>query len=277
MLSQNLNEFVLSRMVCPISKKPLRQEGDDFIAPCGFRYEQGDFRVGLGFQDIWSEGQKHYEEVASKDAASPQGDFELADREVVEVYDRIEIGGDVLDVGGWWGILPKQTSLDITRYAVIDPMVCAWDELPADSKFARHYSMVQSVPRVLGNAEFLPFGDATFDLVHMRSCLDHFANPALALQEAYRVLRPGGRIVIMLALEGTYKKTNPTAKQRLKNVLVSLPGGWALFEWLVHDHHIFHPTYDGLQKLMRDAKFTQLQEVWPSAWHNLIYVEARRD
>lgn len=279
LLSDNLNDFVLSRLVCPISKRPLVREGEDFVAPCGFTYKSADFRVGLEFQETWHKGQVHCEQVALTEINNPSGtvsNWKLNDEEVQEVYAKIQMFGDILDVGGWWGILPRQTDLDISRYAVIDPMECLWSQINKSGEFAQHYGMIAQVPRILGNAEFLPFADSTFDMIHMRSCLDHFANPALALQEAFRVLRPGGRLVVMLALEGTYKKSQPTVRQRMKNALISLPGGWTLFEMLVQDHHIFHPTYDGLMKLLKDANFAPLQEVWPAAWHNLIYIEARR-
>ncbi len=48
-----------------------------------------------------------------------------------------------------------------------------------------------------GNAEDLPFGDAQFDGVVTRLAVHHFANPQRALNEIFRVLRPGGTAVIV--------------------------------------------------------------------------------
>lgn len=49
---------------------------------------------------------------------------------------------------------------------------------------------------VLGDAEQLPFGDDEFDAVTISFGLRNVAHPQAALAEMYRVLKPGGRLVI---------------------------------------------------------------------------------
>jgi SAM-dependent methyltransferase len=49
---------------------------------------------------------------------------------------------------------------------------------------------------VAGDAERLPFGDRTFDLVVSSDSLEHFPAPDAALREARRVLREDGRLVV---------------------------------------------------------------------------------
>ena len=46
-----------------------------------------------------------------------------------------------------------------------------------------------------GAAEALPWSDAWFDCVVYVNALHHFADPVRALQESFRVLRPGGRLL----------------------------------------------------------------------------------
>ena len=49
---------------------------------------------------------------------------------------------------------------------------------------------------VLGSAYEMPFEDARFDTVIMNDFMEHVDNPAAALKEAMRLVRPGGRIFI---------------------------------------------------------------------------------
>ncbi|TWP49960.1 class I SAM-dependent methyltransferase [Lentzea tibetensis] len=50
-------------------------------------------------------------------------------------------------------------------------------------------------PRVLGDAVALPFRDGVFDAVTAINVLYHLPDPAVALREAHRVLKPGGLLV----------------------------------------------------------------------------------
>ncbi len=45
-------------------------------------------------------------------------------------------------------------------------------------------------------AEALPFGDNCFDVILLHEVLEHVTDDRRVVQEAYRVLRPGGRMVI---------------------------------------------------------------------------------
>ena len=48
----------------------------------------------------------------------------------------------------------------------------------------------------LGNASALPFGGESFDFVYCSAAFKNFTEPVKALDEMYRVLRPGGMAVI---------------------------------------------------------------------------------
>ena len=47
-----------------------------------------------------------------------------------------------------------------------------------------------------GIAESLPYRDAQFDIVLMNSSISYFHKPDLAICEAFRVLKPGGHLII---------------------------------------------------------------------------------
>jgi malonyl-CoA O-methyltransferase len=52
-----------------------------------------------------------------------------------------------------------------------------------------------SLQRVCADAQALPLGDASVDLVHSSLCLQWCEDPGLALAESRRVLRPGGMLL----------------------------------------------------------------------------------
>ena len=219
-MSTNFNDFVRKRMACPLNKKPVTMIGDNFFrSSCGFTYENGDFRVGLEFSTDWQSDQQSFVNYMKKDLERNEahpGAYDLIDRETADIYDAIHLSGDIADIGGGWGSVVKQANLDQNRYVSIDPAPSIWHEVSRYKRFHEHYDICEKLPYLLSHAEFLPLLDETFDVVHMRSCLDHFANPLLALKEAYRILRSDGRLVIGVSLEGAYKKLAPTFKQRMK-------------------------------------------------------------
>ncbi len=63
----------------------------------------------------------------------------------------------------------------------------------------------------------LPFADSRFEVVWCSEVLEHLFDPAFALREMHRVLRPGGRLLVTVPYHG-----------KVKNVLI------ALFKWDEH-------------------------------------------
>jgi ubiquinone/menaquinone biosynthesis C-methylase UbiE len=50
---------------------------------------------------------------------------------------------------------------------------------------------------VRGNLDYLPFPAGSFDLVISRSVIEHLESPGKVFQEFYRVLKPGGRVILL--------------------------------------------------------------------------------
>jgi SAM-dependent methyltransferase len=101
---------------------------------------------------------------------------------------------DMLDVGcgaGHWGraLLPHLP--DDARLVGVDREQAFFD-------LAREHTDTDRSRFVVGEAEALPFEDESFDLVTCQTLLIHVRDPAVAIAEMKRVLRPGG---LLLAAE----------------------------------------------------------------------------
>jgi len=55
-----------------------------------------------------------------------------------------------------------------------------------------------------GDAEKLPFADASFDIVYSFGVLHHTVDTQKAIDELHRVLRPGGQMAVMLYAKSSY-------------------------------------------------------------------------
>jgi SAM-dependent methyltransferase len=56
----------------------------------------------------------------------------------------------------------------------------------------------------VSDAENLDFADETFDVVYSHGVLHHTPDTATAVREIYRILKPGGRAMVMLYHRGSY-------------------------------------------------------------------------
>lgn len=97
--------------------------------------------------------------------------------------------GDVLDVASGDGVLAELLAPHARRYACIDSSArvvgAARDRL-------RRWPQVEVRE---GDMQALPYGAGEFDLVLLMHALTYAPKPALAIAEAARVLRRGGRLV----------------------------------------------------------------------------------
>ena len=94
--------------------------------------------------------------------------------------------GHLLDVGGGTGYLASRLTDLFARIVVVDPSA-------GMLSLARR----RNLPTCQASALALPFADGEFDAVLCTDALHHIKQAGLAIAEMCRVLKPGGRLVIL--------------------------------------------------------------------------------
>jgi ubiquinone/menaquinone biosynthesis C-methylase UbiE len=102
-------------------------------------------------------------------------------------------GKKVLDVGSGNGWV-------LSRYAKAGADVTGVDLTPAGIELCRKRFSVEGLQGrfEVANGEQLPFPDGSFDLVTCMGVAHHSPHPDAIVNEIYRVLKPGGRLIMML-------------------------------------------------------------------------------
>jgi demethylmenaquinone methyltransferase/2-methoxy-6-polyprenyl-1,4-benzoquinol methylase len=125
--------------------------------------------------------------------------------------------------------------------------------------------LAAQVAFVIANAECLPFADASFDCVTIGFGLRNVTDKPAALASMRRVLRPGGRLLVL-----EFSKPRPEVRAAYDaysfNVLPRLgglvAGDAASYRYLAESIRM-HPDQETLAAMIRDAGFDGCR------WHNL--------
>jgi hypothetical protein len=88
---------------------------------------------------------------------------------------------------------------------------------------------------------------------------------------------PGGKLILGITIEGQpYGKLGMDLGllQTIKKVTKTLLSVGGIKRY--RDHHVWHPTYSNLLKVLADAGFVITQTFWQPAWKGrVLYVEAK--
>jgi ubiquinone/menaquinone biosynthesis C-methylase UbiE len=105
-------------------------------------------------------------------------------------------GHDVLEIGAGIGT-------DLSRFARHGARVTAVDLSSGHLELARENFLRRGLQArfVHHDAETLPFDADSFDVVYANGVLHHTPNTRRVVEEIHRVLRPGGRAIVMMYAE----------------------------------------------------------------------------
>ncbi len=118
---------------------------------------------------------------------------------------------------------------------------------------------------VIANAECLPFADASFDCVTIGFGLRNVTDKPAALVSMRRVLRPGGRLLVLEfskprpEIRAAYDAYSFSVLPRLGGIVA---GDAASYRYLAESIRM-HPDQETLAAMIRDAGFDDCR------WHNL--------
>jgi SAM-dependent methyltransferase len=275
-LKISLDDWASSVLADPITKEPKRPQ--DFALTQGVLDARVLLKNSMGFS-VWDTGQTHFEDLEISKHYLKKSEESFAHeilRDAV-IYETILLEEPILDVGGSCGLLREFLKQD-SKYLVVDPFINALQKI-SPARINSYKCLEQPLNFIAGVAEFLPIQTASVRTVHMRSMLDHVQIVDLCLLEAKRVLMPGGKLIIGITIEGQpYGKMGIDlgllhAIKKITKTLLTLIGVERY-----RDHHVWHPTYSNLMKILAVAGFVVVQTFWQPAWKGrVLYVEAKCD
>ena len=115
---------------------------------------------------------------------------------------------------------------------------------------------------VVGDAMALPFADGSFDVYTISFGIRNVTRPADALAEAYRVLRPGGRMLLLELSQLPDPGTQWLYDRYSFNVIPAMgrvfAGDRDSYQYLVESIRQF-PDQDSFAELIRQAGFDQVK------------------
>ena len=113
------------------------------------------------------------------------------------------------------------------------------------------------------DAEDLDFADESFDLVYSHGVLHHTPDPTKAVNEVHRVLRPGGRAMVMLYHRGSYNyRVNISVLRRAGSRLLNFEPGIKLV------HRITGEPFESLRQHARLLKTEKSSYLTPEEFLN---------
>jgi demethylmenaquinone methyltransferase/2-methoxy-6-polyprenyl-1,4-benzoquinol methylase len=178
----------------------------------------------------------------------------------------VRAGHKILDLAGGTGDLTAKFSKIVGQQGQVILADINNSMLNVGRNKLRNNGIVGNVEYVQANAECLPFADNTFDIVTIAFGLRNVTNKDAALSSIYRVLKPGGRLLV---LEFSKPETEALTKLYDFYSFSILPKMGELiakdsesYQYLAESIRM-HPDQETLKSMMETAGFEEC------SYHNL--------
>ncbi|CAH0524340.1 bifunctional demethylmenaquinone methyltransferase/2-methoxy-6-polyprenyl-1,4-benzoquinol methylase UbiE [Vibrio hippocampi] len=171
-------------------------------------------------------------------------------------------GQKILDLGGGTGDLTAKFSRIVGDKGQVILADINNSMLNVGRDKLRDSGIVGNVHYVQANAEELPFPDNHFDCITISFCLRNVTDKDKALRSMYRVLKPGGRLLVLEFSKPTIKAVSKIYDAYSFHLLPKMG------EWVANDAESYrylaesirmHPDQQTLEAMMQDAGFEQTQ------------------
>lgn len=126
-------------------------------------------------------------------------------------------GHKVLDVAAGTGLLAREAKAVVGGSGLVVGLDASFGML-AQARLSLNLPLAQ------GYAEALPFADASFDMVTMGYALRHITDFASAFDEFHRVLKPGGRLLILEIARAENRFAQAAAEMWLGHTIPAICG-----------------------------------------------------
>jgi demethylmenaquinone methyltransferase / 2-methoxy-6-polyprenyl-1,4-benzoquinol methylase len=172
----------------------------------------------------------------------------------------------LLDVAGGTGDIAFRVLRRVKGRAQVTVLDLTEGMLAEGRRRAARTPYADALDWVVGDATALPFPDAGFDAYTISFGIRNVTRPDVALAEAFRVLRPGGRLLVLefsrvdsAAIEWLYDRYSFNAIPVLGQAVT---GDRASYQYLVESIRRF-PDQEAFAVMLREAGFERV------AWRNL--------
>ena len=169
-------------------------------------------------------------------------------------------GNKILDLAGGTGDLTAKFSRLVGKDGKVVLADINSSMLKVGRDKLRDKGLVQNIEYVQANAQYLPFEDNAFDIVTIAFGLRNVTDKDMALRSIYRVLKPGGRLLILEFSKPEHELLNKAYDFYSFNVLPKIGELVAKdgdsYQYLAESIRM-HPAQEKLKSMMEEAGFEQ--------------------